>query len=119
MLNFFGLTVASSTVLLLSISGIARSDIPSNRFVNSSVNNFNSSNFDDGTLFCYMQTGDGRMLDLTQLCGTNAGARPPSSVNSSISSIAPGSNLGGLRQVAESTGCFGLDAQGLPCPTTP
>ncbi len=79
-------------------------------------------------LVCYMQTADGRTVDLVRLCGQS---RPPirSAVNSAQSGLTPEttvpvkpgvtpySNLGGLDIYSRgrSAPCFGLDDQGNPC----
>ncbi|MBF2050940.1 MAG: hypothetical protein IGS54_26870 [Elainella sp. C42_A2020_010] len=81
------------------------------------------SSFNQVDLVCYMQTSDGRTVNLTSLCGnqrlTNSSdtaattnGRPP---------LSPYTNLGNLDIYSggtSSTPCFGLDAQGRPCSAT-
>jgi hypothetical protein len=71
-------------------------------------------------LVCYMQTADGRTIDLGTLCGQ---PRPLQAAESgaTATALSPYTNLGGLdiygggRNAAP---CFGLDDQGNPCPSS-
>jgi hypothetical protein len=69
---------------------------------------------------CYMVTSDGRMLNLTMLCGTlNQDQRTQSSAPSAYRQ--PIGNLGGLDiygRGPDAPPCFGLDDNGRPCPTS-
>ncbi|MBW4463936.1 MAG: hypothetical protein KME07_00640 [Pegethrix bostrychoides GSE-TBD4-15B] len=80
------------------------------------------SEFNQSDLVCYMQTADGRTVDLSSLCGSRTPSRSPRPVTvAPPSSISPYSNLGGLEINAGGAGakpCFGLDDQGKRCPTT-
>lgn len=68
----------------------------------------------DDTPVCYMQTADGRTLNLNGICGRSATDRPVISITPST----PSPNLGGLNvsRSADGSPCYGLDAQGRPCP---
>lgn len=81
---------------------------------NQSIDQF-ADRISETDLVCYMQTAEGSLLDLTNICGTQqpvANTQPVSIIN-----ISPVSNLGGLSslQNPDGTPCFGLDAQGRPC----
>jgi len=116
MLKFFGLPIALSATfaVLLPIAAGDASTNPSN----GSIAQLPPLNERDAP-FCFMQTSDGRTLDLTALCDPNEPSQTVESASAPAVEIAPTSNLGGLRAVAESTGCFGLDAEGRPCPPVP
>lgn len=74
-------------------------------------------------LVCYMQTADGRTVDLGSICGSRTAreqrvTRPSTPVTAS--GISPYSNLGGLETAGRGPNakpCFGLDDQGNRCPT--
>lgn len=76
-------------------------------------------------LVCYMQTADGRTIDLAKLCGQ---PRPvptattpeavPGAATPVRSGLTPYTNLGGLDIYSRGRAappCFGLDDQGNPC----
>jgi hypothetical protein len=72
---------------------------------------------DDINLVCYMQTTDGRVVDLSRICGQNVNANGETAVNPTIVNVQ--SSLGGLEAFRGGSGtppCYVLDAQGLPCP---
>ena len=81
------------------------------------------SEFNSSDLVCYMQTANGRTVDLGRLCGGRTGreqlvTRPSTPV--AASTISPSSNLGGLETDGRGQNakpCFGLDDQGNRCPT--
>jgi hypothetical protein len=66
---------------------------------------------DSSSLICYIQTPDGRTLNLAKLCEPPI---DPSSQKPSNSNPNENANLGGLEQTAKN-GCFVLDASGRPC----
>lgn len=77
--------------------------------------------FNQSDLVCYMQTADGRTVDLGSLCGNRL---PQSSSRlapaAKPAGVSPYSNLGGLEisvSGADAKPCFGLDDQGKRCPT--
>lgn len=71
-------------------------------------------------LVCYMQTADGRTIDLGKLCGQ---PRPVPTVTAEATTpvkagLTPYTNLGGLDIYSRGQNappCFGLDDQGNPC----
>lgn len=76
----------------------------------------------DIDLVCYMQTADGRTVDLTTICGRQ---RPQTetapAATLSRASLSPYTNLGGLDiygRGANAPPCFGLDDQGNRCPSS-
>lgn len=76
----------------------------------------------DIDLVCYMQTADGRTVDLTTICGRQ---RPQTETAAaatlSRASLSPYTNLGGLDiygRGANAPPCFGLDDQGNRCPSS-
>lgn len=114
MLKTLGLAIAFSTVLMAALPKLALGDPPN--FAYPVV-----QNADDSALFCFMQTGDGRTLNLGRICGTST--NPPISTTSAgtpvigtLSSSGSVGNLGGLQNTSTSeTPCFLFDAQGRPC----
>lgn len=69
-------------------------------------------NSDTNALFCYLQTTDGRTLDLDSLCKKTSGGNTSSSVRpSSVRPSSSGSNLGAGQ-------CYAFDAAGRPCGAT-
>jgi len=79
------------------------------------------SEFNQSDLVCYMQTSDGRTVDLSAICGgrtvRNRSVTTPVATSYPLS---PYSNLGGLEINGRGEGakpCFGLDDQGNRCPT--
>ncbi|MCU0525895.1 MAG: hypothetical protein MUF72_13820 [Elainella sp. Prado103] len=82
-----------------------------------------SIGFEGIDLVCYMQTVDGRTIDLTRICGSQP-RKPdslPAPIASSSSSLSPYTNLGGLDIYGRGNNappCFGLDDQGNPCPSS-
>ena len=79
------------------------------------------SSFNQSDLVCYMQTADGRTINLGSLCGSRQpSSQPVVTPVAATPTISPYSNLGGLetnRRGADAKPCFGLDDQGNRCPT--
>lgn len=90
-----------------------------------------NTTLDDSQLFCYMQTADGRMLDLGRICGRSTPQQATELTQSPIPSIpVPGSVANDVNLNApssspipnlansnngDSPACFVFDAQGRPC----
>jgi hypothetical protein len=71
-------------------------------------------------LVCYMQTADGRTIDLGQLCGQPlpVQASPLTAPTPVKAGLTPYTNLGNLDIYSRGRNappCFGLDDQGNPC----
>jgi hypothetical protein len=132
MLKTLGFTT-TFLVLIGSIATVSVADpLPTFTYPNTTL--------DDSQLFCYMQTADGRMLDLGRICGRprpaasaqqtgeliSAPVSAPLPMQSTPSSTASGGlnlpttgdrpipNAAGLRNDNTPT-CFVFDAQGRPC----
>jgi hypothetical protein len=96
----------------------------------SSSQSLSGSAIADDNLVCYMNTTDGRTLNLNRLCGSNiSGSNGNGSYGNSsngsnsmgtstVVNAEPVGNLGGLAvdRTPSASACYGLDAQGLPCP---
>lgn len=79
--------------------------------------------FNQVDLVCYMQTSDGRTINLTSLCGSRPLPSPAPATASAADSapLSPNTNLGNLDIYGRGRNappCFGLDDQGQPCPTS-
>jgi hypothetical protein len=103
------LTVAFSGGAIASLTQIAAGD--------TSLSPSGGSTLDD-PFFCYMQTGDGRVMDLTRICATNPtsrnstqnqGATPNVTVSSSNQDVV------NLENGLGANGCYVFDANGRPC----
>lgn len=76
----------------------------------------------DDSLVCYMQTPEGRMLNLNYLCGRNAGTATSQTAADSEplrAARTPEDLPTGLQPYSSSangTLCVALDQQGRPCP---
>jgi hypothetical protein len=114
MLKALGLAIACSTVLMAALPKLALGEPPN--FAYPVVRNT-----DDSTLFCFMQTSDGRMLNLGRICGTSTNTATSTTsagtpVIGTLSSSGSVGNSGGLQNTSTSeTPCFLFDAQGRPC----
>jgi len=78
------------------------------------------ADFNQSDLLCYMQTSDGRIIDLGSICGSRRADEPVTTPVAAPSKLSPYSNLGGLEINGRGVGakpCFGLDDQGNRCPT--
>jgi hypothetical protein len=113
-MNVFNLSFAFSMVFIIASPKLALSDSPN--FAYPVI-----SNSDDSNLFCFMQTSDGRTLNLGRICGANTNSQTSertirtSVINSLRNSDSVG-NMGQLRNTSTSeTPCFLFDAQGRPC----
>ncbi|MBD2462159.1 hypothetical protein H6G89_13995 [Oscillatoria sp. FACHB-1407] len=130
MLKILGLTTVSF-VLIGSISTVSVADpVPTFAYPNTTL--------DDSRLFCYMQTADGRTLDLGRICGRSTPTVPTTPQASRLISApipaipVPGSstdlnlnapNASPIPNTADAgTGndlaCFIFDSQGRPCAST-
>lgn len=116
MLKALGLTIAFSTVLIAGLPKLAFADPPN--FIYPVA-----PSADDSNLFCFMQTSDGRTLNLGRICGTTTTTQSSGGSNTATptigtlgSSSSSVGNIGGLRNTSTSdTPCFLFDAQGRPC----
>jgi hypothetical protein len=115
MLKALGLAIAFSTVIITGLPKRAFGDSPNFAYPVVSA-------IDDGNLFCFMQTSDGRTLNLSRICGTTTTSQSSGSSSivtptpDTLSSSGPVGNIGSLRNTSTSdTPCFLFDAQGRPC----
>lgn len=79
------------------------------------------SSFNQVDLVCYMQTSDGRTVNLTSLCGRSTSTNTATPAAGSGAPLSPYTNLGNLDIYGGGTSaapCFGLDDQGRPCPSS-
>lgn len=80
------------------------------------------SSFNQVDLVCYMQTSDGRTVNLSSICGSNV-SNPRALAAMAADNAPPGTytNLGNLDIYGRGPGappCYGLDNQGNPCPAS-
>lgn len=121
MLKFLSLTIICSGVAIASLTGIAAGDTPISPTLASPtpVSPLLSESNSDDTFFCYMRTGDGRVMDLTRLCATTPSDRNSTQDQESTSSVTVSANgsqdvinlEGGLGV----NGCYVFDENGRPC----
>ncbi len=66
--------------------------------------------------FCYMQTSDGELMDLTRFCGNRIRQQQPASPDNSTA-IVPSTPaiVVPTSPVPKGSGCFLFDEQGRPC----
>ncbi|NJO80185.1 MAG: hypothetical protein HC827_17845 [Cyanobacteria bacterium RM1_2_2] len=66
--------------------------------------------------FCYMQTSNGELMDLTRLCGNGIRRQQTASTPVDPSAIAPAPAIVvPTSPVPKGAGCFLFDEQGRPC----
>lgn len=110
MLRSFGLTLVLSLMWINSMTEMARSEFSSELYIIAQ---------DYGTEempFCYMQTSNGELMDLTQFCGN--GTRRPQTVSApdDQTAVAPAPAIVvPSSPVSRGSACFMFDEQGQPC----
>jgi len=100
MLKYVCATGLLATILVSLPSEIVYSRPSPTTNLSSSALDINSN-----TPLCYLQTSDGRILDLGKLCEKSSQNSPPNSA------LKPTSNPVGAN------GCYLFDPSGRPCPT--
>jgi hypothetical protein len=123
MLKFSGLIAGLSIAFFPWLSNM----LPAVAIDSSSSQGSSGSAIADDNLVCYMNTTDGRILNLNRICGSNISGSNGNGSNGNGSNMIgtptvvnaePVGNLGGLAvdRAPSASACYGLDAQGRPCP---
>jgi hypothetical protein len=111
MLKSFGLTLVLSFVWLNSMAEIALSELA---WEETAIDQDYA--IDNDLPFCYMQTVNGELMDLTRFCGSGLRQRQTGLTPVSQSSIAPPpAIIVPSSPVARGSACFMFDEEGRPC----